>query len=392
MNYSKTVLVSILIVLTINIYGQQTERKYRKLKNLSKYHLVKETDSIEPFYISKNPITNREYLTYICWVSDVYRSYPKVLLNALPGLDSNYINSLLENGFTVIQIKSAIDYSNLTKFYMFNPKYLDYPVVGLKWTQAMNYLNWLSDRYNESILIGKYYLKFDPNQFGDASFNSEAYMLGFYEGSRDGVFSDPETNIPRNVMWKDRMLAPSFRLPSQFEIRISESEINSSIEEYKANKFLKNWTDYYIVDNNNQLKLKINGDSYLSFAENNTIDKVDPESFEVTEMTLDNIPERKEVSVLKIFSDMEQNVVSLNPNGNIALKDSVGRIPFIQIDGDYIRLKDSLGHMPIILIAEDENLDPIFIKRIDYPKENTVDQNNKKVFSIFRYALYGIKE
>ena len=54
--------------------------------------------------------------------------------------------------------------------------------------------------------------------------------------------------------------------------------------------------------------------------------------------------------------------------------------------------KDSLGHMPFIIIGEDENLKPIFIKRIDYPRENNGHGKKEKNYSIFRYALCGIKK
>jgi len=122
MHYSNTIILSILIFLTFNVHGQEVEKNYRKLKNVSEYYLVLNNDSIEPFYISSNPITNREYLTYLCWLADVYRYYPKDLLNAFPNLDKNQINSLIYKDFTPIQIRTIIENSYFTEYYMFNEK------------------------------------------------------------------------------------------------------------------------------------------------------------------------------------------------------------------------------------------------------------------------------
>ncbi len=376
MQYSRTTILSILIFLASNIYGQEIEKNYRELKNVSDYHLVLNNDSIEPFYISSNPITNREYITYLCWLADVYRYYPENLLNAFPKLDKNQIDSLLNKGFTPIQIRTLIESSYFTEHYMFSPKYLDYPALGLTWGQAMNFLNWLSDRHNESILIDKRILEVDYYQCCEANFNTEAYLMGQYEGLVRSLLWDAENKRPRSVKWDDRILVPSFRLPCQNEINIAQQSIHSSLEKYRPNEFLKYWTKYYIEIKKHEIILRIESDNYLSFSFNKNV-TMRPEYHEmlgeISEITLNHQSDRKENPTLKIFSNLGQNIVSVeNQESSIS--------------------KDSLGHMPFIIIGEDENLNPIFIKRVDYPKENTELGKKEKNYSIFRYALCGIKK
>jgi hypothetical protein len=205
MHYSRTIVLIILSFVASNFYGQDIEKKYRKLKHVSQYHLVINNDSIEPFYISENPITNREYLTYLCWLSDVYRNYPVELLKAFPNLDNKQIDSLFYKCFTPIQIRTLVEGTYFTEHYMFSPKYLDYPVLGLNWDQSMNYLNWLSDRYNESLLIKKRILELYHNQFSENNFKTEAYLMDQYEGLVRSLIWDTETKQLRSVKWKDRI-------------------------------------------------------------------------------------------------------------------------------------------------------------------------------------------
>jgi hypothetical protein len=287
----------------------------------------------------------------LCWLSDVYRYYPVELLKAFPNLDNKQIDSLFNRGFTPIQIRKLVEGTYFTEHYMFSPKYLDYPVLGLNWDQSMNYLNWLSDRYNESLLIKKGILELDHNQLSEYNFNTEAYLMDQYEGLVNSLIWDPETKQPRSVKWKDRILVPTFRLPSQNEINIVQQSIHSSLEEYKPNEFLKYWTNYYMEINKYETILRIEGDNYLSFSYNKNV-TMRPEYNEmlgeISEITLNQQFVSNENSTLNIFSDLGQEIVTIKNTDNSILK-------------------DSLGHMPFIIIGEDENLNPIFIMRVDYP-------------------------
>ena len=376
MHYLKTIILLIIVFLVSQNYGQEIDKNYRKLKYASEYNLVLNNDSIETFYISKNPITNREYLTYLCWLSNVYQSYPEVLLSALPKLKNKYVDSLLNNGFTPIQIKTVVEGTPFYENYMFSPKYIDYPVLGLNWNQSMNFLNWLSDRYNEALLIKKRILEFDPDQLSENSFNTEAYLMDQYDGLVNSLIWDPDTKKLRSVKWKDRVLVPTFRLPSQNELNLAQQSIHNTLKEYRPNKFLAYWTKYYLEIKENKTILRIEYENDLSFSINNnkTIRPEYHEIFgEISEIKLDEKFDRKENSIFKILSDLGLDV--------IVIKDQEGSIS-----------KDSLGHMPFIIIGEDDKLNPIFINRFGNPTFENSDLERKETnYSILRYALCEIK-
>jgi len=240
----------------------------------------------------------------------------------------------------------------------------------------MDFLNWLSDRYNEALLIKKRILELDHNQLSEYNFNTEAYLLDQYEGLINMAILDTETNQIRSVKWKDRLLVPTFRLPSQNELNIAKQSIQCSLKEYKPNEFLKYWTKYYMEIKKHEILLRIESDNYLSFSFNKNV-TMRPEYHEmlgeISELTFKQPSDGKENSTLKIFSDLGQDIVSIN-------------------NQEYSISKDSLGQMPFIIIGEDENLNPIFIKRVNYSLEKTEHGKKENNYSIFRYALCGIKK
>ncbi len=70
----------------------------------------------------------------------------------------------------------------LVENYLRHPAFADYPVVGVSWLQANDFCAWRTNRVNELILIEKGILEFDPSQQGENNFDTEAYLLGQYEG------------------------------------------------------------------------------------------------------------------------------------------------------------------------------------------------------------------
>jgi hypothetical protein len=376
MHCLKATILLALFFLASNIQAQEIDKTYRELKYISEYHLLLNNDSIEPFYISKNPITNREYLTYLCWIADVYSYYPENLLYAFPELDKNTIDSSLNRGFTPIQIRTLVDNNDFVRHYMFCSKYLDYPVLGLTWNQSMNFLYWLSDRYNEYLLIRKGIQNLNLDQCCRDSFNTEAYLMGEYVGIISHEILDSETYEPRGVKWKDRILVPSFRLPSKNEITTVGQRLNISLKDYEPNKFLQPWINYYLEINKNEIILRIEDGNFLVFSYwKNVIMRPEYHEMlgEISELTLDQSFIIKENSILKIFSNLNQNIIEIN-------------------NSDSIVLSDSLGHMPFILISEDKYSNPIFIERINCFSEYYDERNPVKKYSTFRYALSGIKK
>lgn len=369
----KNLRLLLLFVIIFNsslLLGQKTELIYRKLNYTSENLNIFNNDTIKPYFISSNPITNIEYITFLCWIADVYKDYPYELLKAFPNLNQNNIDSLIRNTFKVDLFPLLINSSALTRNYIFNPKYLSYPIVGIKWEQAMMFCSWLSDRYNESLLIHKGILVWNPWQINEVNFNSEAYLDEQYEGIIGQLIYDPAyKNSERPVKWRDRILFPSFRLPSKDELLLVKDLIKKSLKVYGYNPFLKRWIKTYISIKGNTLSLNLVQHDHIHL----TIlsdDKFQlPSINNITELSLDLKLPDCEPDIFKIFAKINQ--------------------PIISIDKKYKPVKkDSLGHMPYMIISEDSNSNPICIKRTD--GKHYLENNLDKELTIFRYSMSAI--
>jgi len=130
--------------------------------------------TVSSFYMDETEVRNMDYLEYLYWIERMYGSnydngsYPEVYWNALP--DTNVWRSKLSFN------------EPLVENYLRHPAYREYPVVGINWSQAMDYCAWRTDRVNERILIDNGYLWEDPDQVDENIFNTDAYLTGQYEG------------------------------------------------------------------------------------------------------------------------------------------------------------------------------------------------------------------
>ena len=99
-----------------------------------------------------------------------------------------------------------------------SPSYNDYPVVGVNWLQANDYCIWRTDRVNEMLLIDEGILSMDPNQVDEENFNTDAYLVGQYEGVVNQNLPSLDPNQEeRRVKLEDGILLPKYRLPTEAE-------------------------------------------------------------------------------------------------------------------------------------------------------------------------------
>jgi len=359
----------VLVFINISLPGLAQKANYREFSYISDYSLIKYNDTINPYYISINPITNREYITYLCWLSDVYSRYPKVLLTAFPGLSQKTIDSLLIKRFRTDQIDLLVNKTNkyITN-YLFNPKYIDYPVIGVNWVQAMIFCKWLSDRYNEALLIKKNIYLFDPNQKGSECFTTEAYLAWEYAGIVKNDFVDPITKQVRRVNWEDHLFYPAFRLPSKYELELVNGAVKKGFVSYKQNNFLNYWADYYITLSKNKMILRVRHDKTVAIEVllNNTI-QLFPAIHK--EYCLDlNI-----TNVIDIFKEYNQKItLPKQPSKTF--------------------IKDSLGQMSYVLIGEDKYSNPIYINKMKYDGIQSKSVDSIGVFTTFRFAVNAVKK
>lgn len=126
-------------------------------------------ENMGPFIISENPVSNYEYLLYTEWLRKVFIDYPEIYLGAKP-----------KSQDPGILYPHNDPYSSS---YFGHPAYADYPVVGINWTQAMEYCSWKTDRLNEAILVetgGMDWQKQLSTSWDENNFNTEAFINGQY--------------------------------------------------------------------------------------------------------------------------------------------------------------------------------------------------------------------
>ena len=312
------------------------------------------------FLISTKPITNREYIIYLLWIYNVSGTdYPESIINAIPGiLEANHY--LLIDEFYKSKTPFEVIFKNSSLFvkdYIFNPRYIDYPIIGLSRVQASRFCKWLSDRYNENKLIKLGYFKPAPegHDINENCFVTESYVAGQYYGAR----IKEET-----IKWSDGLLIPTFRLPTKNELNIAEAKnsVNKEVKsyDYDTTSFLNHWHQLYLKVSPNSLTMQyIHGKTEVINSINNGWD-INKSSYQ--ELTLDMSESNKNSTLIDIFNHGKKTK---------QIKD------YEDIE------KDSLGQMPFIIIDENINKEPVIVE--NYKNDNSVVGTQNK-FYFFRFV------
>ncbi|MDX1941659.1 MAG: SUMF1/EgtB/PvdO family nonheme iron enzyme [Saprospiraceae bacterium] len=160
--------------------------------------------TVSSFYMDENEVSNLDYREYLYWLERVFgESFPEVPRGALPD---------------TLVWREELSYNEpMVETYFRFPSYDDYPVVGVSWLQANEYCKWRTDRVNEMLLVEKGILNTNPEQKDEDNFNTEAYLLGKYEGNVRKNLKDLRTGGERSVRFEDGILLPSYRLPTEAE-------------------------------------------------------------------------------------------------------------------------------------------------------------------------------
>ncbi len=162
--------------------------------------------TIRSFYLDETEVANVDYLEYLYWLNRVFGTdYPEVYIKALPD--------------TMVW-RDELSYNEpLVELYLRHPAYHYYPVVGIDWIQANDYCAWRTDRVNEKLLIDRGILDPDPDQLNENNFNTEAYLVGQYDGLVNKNLQDlnPNSTGERRVKMEDGIVLPRYRLPTEAE-------------------------------------------------------------------------------------------------------------------------------------------------------------------------------
>lgn len=161
--------------------------------------------TVSSFYMDETEVSNDAYREYLFWLNRVFsESFPEVLNKALPD--------------TLVWREELAFNEPFVETYLRHPSYTDYPVVGINWSQANEYAKWRTDRTNEMILIEKGILNPNAEQKDEDNFNTEAYLVGQYEGNvRKAYEGNIKKGEGRRVNFSDGILLPSYRLPTEAE-------------------------------------------------------------------------------------------------------------------------------------------------------------------------------
>lgn len=160
--------------------------------------------TVSSFYMDETEISNLDYREYLYWVDRVFgESYPEVFLSALPD--------------TLVWREELAFNEPMVETYFRHPSYDDYPLVGVTWVQANEYCKWRTDRVNEATLIERGILNSNPEQKDEDNFNTDAYLVGQYQGNVRKNKKDLQTGGERPVRFEDGILLPAYRLPTEAE-------------------------------------------------------------------------------------------------------------------------------------------------------------------------------
>ena len=97
---------------------------------------------VQSFYMDETEVTNLMYLEYLDWIKAVF-----------PPTDENYRRIYDGAVPDTLVWRNRLGYNEtMTNNYLRHPAYAFYPVVGVKWIQAVEFSKWRTNRVNESIL------------------------------------------------------------------------------------------------------------------------------------------------------------------------------------------------------------------------------------------------
>ncbi|MFO7843036.1 MAG: leucine-rich repeat domain-containing protein [Bacteroidales bacterium] len=301
--------------------------------------------------MSRYEVRNKDYVTYLAWLKHVF-DYPEVYEQALP---------------------DTTLYSN----YLFNPAYKNYPVLGISKGQALNYCKWLTDRFNEFLLIDEELFLEVPNEMNEEHFETEAYLAGQFNGIiKNGL---PSANLQgRIAYWPDKLMVPTFRLPSQEEIEfIKQLDQNQEDQlKYSKTKRKKPYGKKYFLDL-----------FYHWYIE------IDP-NWEGSrfQFYLDDItPESNPYDLAPVCNDNKHQIFNnLNGNANEWISKGYNSEPLIEKINLELIKKDSMGSMPYLVFKDNRIGMPLFIDK-DYPNTQFIKMGDNK-HKGFRVAMCALNK
>lgn len=339
--------------------------------------------------IMNRPVTNREYIIYLQWMRSVFGpTYPELFYKAIPGFNMDSLNTVaaINNGGYLNDLNKLINFSlPFVKDYMFNPKYLDYPVVGISWKNANNYGKWLADRYNEDKLIKMNYLDFSPTPTENDYFSTDAYIAGLWQGQVKRLLkTNDEANPERGFELSDNVFIPAFRLPTKQEAKQTYNEI-IEFKPYPFSKkhFLYRWyKDFFASESDTLFEL------WRSKYQFPTPEKIICNKKHVINITgelrLDINNKTNEKELVNIYKQNEQHEVNLKTEIETMQNRYTYNLTYNSTDSTFI---DPSNPFPYLIIGENKDKKPIYVTNY-----KDLEPSNTKEFKVLRLACSATPE
>jgi formylglycine-generating enzyme required for sulfatase activity len=299
--------------------------------------------TVPSFYIDETEVSNLDYLEYLYWTSRVFgKDHPEVYQRALPD--------------TLVWRDKLAYNEPLVNMYLRHPAYQNYPVVGVSWVQATEYCKWRTDRVNELLLIKSEALDWNNDQKNADNFNTDAYLAGQY-----GVTDTTGGEGPQRVALEDGILLPGYRLPTEAEweyaaLGLLGNTVNERVVQRKAYP----WNGHYLRTGDKKYQgsfmanFKRGRGDYMGVAGslNDGADITAPVgSYWANDYGLYNMAGNVSEWVIDVYRPLSfEDVSDYSPfRGNvfmdkktdslgvIAQKDSLGRIPYVNISEENIQ-------------------------------------------------------
>lgn len=274
--------------------------------------------------------------------------------------------------------------------YMFNPKYLDYPVLGVSWENANEFCQWYADRYNELKLIEKDFLNFDPFPCEFSYFNTSLYFLGFWQGQVKRKLKTHNRHHPeRDFEWSDNIFTSAFRLPTSYELNnaATGAAINQELKPYPftKNNILFDWGNLYLNNiTDTSLEIGVKKEYGYGSVEKITAPK---RNFNLNitkqELVLDINNSNNSTDLFEVYRQNNQHPLDI---------DSLKRMIETNYNDVFYIIRyfsKVIKYMPFIMIDNGHNTNMVLIDAYKTPAVPPVKQRS---YSMFRIACSIHKE
>jgi hypothetical protein len=164
----------------------------------------------ENLFCDQNEISNLSWQEYQFWIARVF------------GVNSNQYRKTMPDTSIFKRLDSCL--ASHIQSYWKNPKYRNYPVVGINRQQALDFSAWRSDRVMEYILVKKKIINWSAKSNALDYFSIEKYLKGEFQKMK------PDTSIhyiPRYTLMSETEEKLIYRYNDSVKIKTPESEVKN---------------------------------------------------------------------------------------------------------------------------------------------------------------------